>query len=852
MKRKMNNYVAISTIMSLMLVASMVLAPAMAVPPPINKPMQLIEARSEGDGPTTVDYSWAYDIASGEIIQNTMDTLITFNGEHTDQFLPAIATSWGSTQLCSIRIVPKGAITLPSKTEKTNIQTTTTKLNETATQVTYVIVTVYVYRYALNYPGPPPTYTITTETRTVTTTITTIVNLIKGPPPTTSSTTSEPNTTWSAEVTTGPPQPGSATEETAFGFDSGLPISGLRFANAANQTGPNATYYYRYDFKIKPNIFQPPYNYRLTPMDVAYSFWRTLIMDRTNGPQWMLYEALLDQFGGANIENGGLADLTNTTQVEEVGALIQNAVQFNSTDVWFNLMYPGAYAPFMQILCRTWSSIESMQWIRNQVILDAGRKDWNGDWSNPTAWLNYNNPAVSPLDNPTPMMYGSGPFILTTLDKTNMFWEMTRNVAYWRGWPADYPTMSGTSPGGYVNSIHETWALDWETRKNMFLNGEIDICTVPRQNESELLGKPGIRCTWPLPLLSVTALFYNYNIDPTTPYGPINDYGVFNENGIPRDFFSNPNIRKAFSHCIDFATFIQTSYLGEAIQPATAIILGLPYYDVSVQKYTYDLAKAKTFFEAVPNLMTTGFTITLPYNSGNAVRKNLYDLLKTAIESISPKFHVTVATAAWSAYLYAQNHAQLTAFTASWLADYPDANNFAYAFYYSLGSFAWKASYSNPDMDALINAGIRTPDGPARAKIYSDIQKLVIEECPCVPVSQPVARHFERDWVIGWYYNPNYPGVYAYNLWKWYYVPQASATVPQLSNGLPCDVNYDGKVNILDIIIVAQAFGSSYGPPMDPRWQFRADVSNDRKIDILDIFAIAQNFMKTSPTWTPS
>jgi peptide/nickel transport system substrate-binding protein len=844
LKGETNMYI-VSAIMSLMLAASMVLAPAMAVPPPmIDRPMQLKIAAAQGIGPETVDYSLAYDTASGEIIQNTMDTLITFDGEHTDRFLPGIARSLGWIPLETNKIhLSDGTVVDEEKTTPPDVTgkrvqnpdgtVTTTVTSETTTTK---------YRNTNNPDGTHKVEKQTTHTKTTTTKTSDANGKQVGPTKTTTETeegewqTVEEGPGWIMAV---PPYPG---------IDSGLPKSALVFANPNNQTGPNATYYCRYVFEIRPNIFfQPPYNYLLTPEDVAASFQRTLIMDMANGPAWMLYQALLDQPGGA----GALADLTNMTQVAEVGALIKNAVQYNNTDVWFNLMYPGAYAPFMQILTQTWSSIMSMQWINNQVIVGAGRYDWNGNWSDLTSWLDYHNPAVSPLDFPTPMIYGSGPFQLLTLDQTNSFWEMTRNVAYWRGWPADYPSIPGISPRGYFNDIYVTWADDWTTMKNKFLNGEIDICAVPR-NETDLMGKPGIRCTWPLLSLAVNVFLYNYNIDPTTPYGQINDYGVFTENGIPRDFFSNPNIRKAFSHCIDFATFIQTSYLGEAIQPATAIIPGLPYYDASVQKYTYDLAKAKTFFEAVPNLMTTGFTITLTYNSGNTVRKNLYDLLKTAIESISPKFHVTVAAAAWPAYVYAQNHAQLTAFIASWLADYPDAHNFAYAFYYSLGDFAWRASYSNPDMDALIDAGIRTPDGADRAKIYSDIQKLVIDDCPCVPISQPVVRHFERDWVNGWYYNPSYPGVYAYNLWKWYYMPQASTTVPQLLNGLPCDVNYDGKVDILDIFIVANAFGSSYGPPIHPRWNFRADISNDRKIDILDVVAIAKNFMKTSPIWVPS
>ena len=65
---------------------------------------------------------------------------------------------------------------------------------------------------------------------------------------------------------------------------------------------------------------------------------------------------------------------------------------------------------------------------------------------------------------PTPIMYGSGPYIITTLDYANSFWSGVRNVNYWRGWPADFPALSATTPEGYVDTIYVTWAYTWPTR----------------------------------------------------------------------------------------------------------------------------------------------------------------------------------------------------------------------------------------------------------------------------------------------------------------------------------------------------------------------------------------------------
>ena len=44
--------------------------------------------------PETLDPALAYETAGGEVIQNVYDTLVFFDGENTDKFVPALAESW--------------------------------------------------------------------------------------------------------------------------------------------------------------------------------------------------------------------------------------------------------------------------------------------------------------------------------------------------------------------------------------------------------------------------------------------------------------------------------------------------------------------------------------------------------------------------------------------------------------------------------------------------------------------------------------------------------------------------------------------------------------------------------------
>jgi hypothetical protein len=56
------------------------------------------------------------------------------------------------------------------------------------------------------------------------------------------------------------------------------------------------------------------------------------------------------------------------------------------------------------------------------------------------------------------------------------------------------------------------------------------------------------------------------------------------------------------------------------------------------------------------------------------------------------------------------------------------------------------------------------------------------------------------------------------------------------------DLNKDLEVNILDISMVAIAFGST---PDDPHWNIIADLNHDQIVNILDISAVAVEFGKT-------
>jgi len=66
-----------------------------------------------------------------------------------------------------------------------------------------------------------------------------------------------------------------------------------------------------------------------------------------------------------------------------------------------------------------------------------------------------------------------------------------------------------------------------------------------------------------------------------------------------------------------------------------------------------------------------------------------------------------------------------------------------------------------------------------------------------------------------------------------------TVTAPEF---LRTDLNKDGTVNIMDIAIVAKAYGTKLG---DEEWNEIADMDKNGEINIIDIAKVAKDYGKT-------
>jgi peptide/nickel transport system substrate-binding protein len=599
--------------------------------------------------------------------------------------------------------------------------------------------------------------------------------------------------------------------------------------------------------------------------DAEYSFERGLVQDQSGSPMWMFYQPL---FGTMNSE----PFKTNTTEptAMTLAHLIDSAIQTNGNDLTFSI---GIHYPdnaFKETLCQTWGSIVS-----KEFSMSIGC--WNGDLyadsdgdGYPNWWTANHRVNRSPYDTSGNMRFcGTGPFRLTKFDPANYQVVLTRNTGYWGGWPA--PDCGNAFSAGYIDTVQIDYIADWNMRKAEFLSGKLDICAVPAASMSELLDpatkepiQNDIKTIKNLVSLTLSSAFFQFTIDIASSFIGTGQF----PGGIPFNFFNDTHARRAFAYAFNRTECIAQQPYTESTWRETPLIFGLyPDYHTPQVAYgtSYSAAEAE-LKQAIYNgidVWTAGFTMILPYYTGHDISRIAYTELKNFFANLStydgrtgPPFQISLYQHDFDPFT-PLDPLQCPIYTTGWLADYADADSFIRPYMYSVGDFASFQNYTAKNgwgrlKDDLIDMAINTPDGSQRAAIYNQLEHTYIEDCPSLPLIQPLGRTWMKYWVKGWYYNPLAPSNDYYRMWKydncWYD-----------SSGPTIGVS-DGIVNMRDLQYLIMHFNAKApqpGVPTDTRWNGNygangaVDPGGDRMCNMRDIQGAIIHFNHRNNTLTP-
>jgi peptide/nickel transport system substrate-binding protein len=159
--------------------------------------------------------------------------------------------------------------------------------------------------------------------------------------------------------------------------------------------------------------------------------------------------------------------------------------------------------------------------------------------------------------------------------------------------------------------------------------------------------------------------------------------------------------------------------------------LGLPSFDsIEVKGYHYDPARTKQLLieagfpdgKGLPQIKL--LTIAIYADMANFIAKQLG-------ESGMP---VQVDVVQKSLLLELTASARALFFRGSWIADYPDAENYLSVFYSKNSAPPNYTRYKNPAFDALFEKAIAETNDSLRYQLYQQADQLMIDDAPVVPL----------------------------------------------------------------------------------------------------------------------
>ncbi len=209
----------------------------------------------------------------------------------------------------------------------------------------------------------------------------------------------------------------------------------------------------------------------------------------------------------------------------------------------------------------------------------------------------------------------------------------------------------------------------------------------------------------------------------------------------------NKKIRQAINYGIDrkkMMLYVRNS-IGTAAESGF-VPAGLPSFDsIKVKGYYYDQAKALQLLkdagypngEGLPQIKL--LTIPQYADLGSYIANDLQQIgIRVQVEAIQK-----------SLLLEQTSKSQALFFRGSWIADYPDAENYLSVFYSKNPAPPNYTRYKNAEFDLLYGKALAENNDSLRKQFYQQADKYVINDAPVVPLWYDMVIHLVHPYVTG-------------------------------------------------------------------------------------------------------
>jgi peptide/nickel transport system substrate-binding protein len=207
--------------------------------------------------------------------------------------------------------------------------------------------------------------------------------------------------------------------------------------------------------------------------------------------------------------------------------------------------------------------------------------------------------------------------------------------------------------------------------------------------------------------------------------------------------FDDRRVRRAINHAINREPIVKLAYQGRAVPADGALPPGQWAYHAPRTRYAYDPALARRLLAEATAAQVFDPTRVYKLYAPSTPRAYLSQPERVARYLQAALAHVGVTTELISQpigpHVESVGRGDHDLGLSGWISDTGDPDNFLYVLLHSnnavIGSAQNIAFYRNPTVDALLIDAQAAIDEPSRARYYADVQDLVAEDAPWVPIA---------------------------------------------------------------------------------------------------------------------
>ena len=236
----------------------------------------------------------------------------------------------------------------------------------------------------------------------------------------------------------------------------------------------------------------------------------------------------------------------------------------------------------------------------------------------------------------------------------------------------------------------------------------------------------------------------------SAPYLNTEYLGILMDSDVPE--IQSDQLRRALNYGFDRIKMMQFLRNGIGTPAVNGFIpKGLQAFN-HMKGYEYNQELAKQLLQEFKD--ETGIQNPSISIATNSQYVDLCEYIQKELQQIG--LDVVVDVVPPSTLKQSKANGKLPIFRASWIADYPDAENYL-SLFYSMNFAPNGPNYmhfSNAEFDALYETSIKTVDPDKRISLYRKMDSIIIAEAPVVPLYYDQVVRFTRKDVQGMTINP--------------------------------------------------------------------------------------------------